>query len=420
MKLTILATPNQVTDPNYTALTEQNIKDLGKFSGSMASICYLNSNYFDPKYTDDKKALARFERVASTGHHSISDHAFVTVLFENIPKMTAMILNSVGFYNTSEKSGRYTVMNGDEETHKKYFKNYELYEKWKEIFNDAIATYAEKWNIPINDKLREKLTLENARYVLSVFAPTTTMAYTTSLRMWSYIRQWCKSYIGVWDDGGASLDLKRTPFNSKLLDCITELYNTITEARLYSECIVEQKGWKFRFLAKQTCYDIDKAKEHYDDVYLIKYRSSFADLAQQQRHRTLHHYMCFEGTSNPQFYVPKILQYSEPVIQEWKNDLDKVKETYPIATMVDVVETGDICDFMSKCDERLCGRVQLETFETIKNNLFRFTRHWDKSNYMLGQLKRHFRDGELQMKCNNIHCNEPCIWGPIKAQTRLV
>ena len=238
--------------------------------------------------------------------------------------------------------------------------------------------------------------------------------------MWSYIRQWCKSYIGVWDDGGASLDLKRTPFNSKLLECIKELYNTITEARLYSECIVEQKGWNFRFLAKQTCYDIDKAKEHYDDAYLIKYRSSFADLAQQQRHRTLHHYMCFEGTSNPQFYVPKILQYSEPVIQEWKNDLDKVKETYPIATMVDVVETGDICDFMSKCDERLCGRVQLETFETIKNNLFRFTRHWDKSNYMLGQLKRHFRDGELQMKCNNIHCNEPCIWGPIKAQTRLV
>ena len=223
MKLTILATPNQVTDPNYTALTEQNIKDLGKFSGSMASICYLNSNYFEPKYTDDEKALSRFERVAATGHHSISDHAFVTVLFENIPKMTAMILNSVGFYNTSEKSGRYTVMNGDEETHKKYFKNYELYEKWKGIFNDAIATYAEKWNIPIDDKLREKLTLENARYVLSVFAPTTTMAYTTSLRMWSYIRQWCKSYIDVWDDNGASLDLKRTSFNNKILECIKEL-----------------------------------------------------------------------------------------------------------------------------------------------------------------------------------------------------
>jgi hypothetical protein len=104
----------------------------------------------------------------------------------------------------------------------------------------------------------------------------------------------------------------------------------------------------------------------------------------------------------------------------WKRDLDSIKDTYPVATKVDIVETGLIQYFMLKCDERLCGRVQLETMDTITQNLLKFARSWTKSPFTISQLERHIKDGKLIMKCGNITCKEPCYFGPLKAQTRLV
>lgn len=393
-------------------LTYTDIQEIEQFAGMMAGVCYMHTPFFDSPVTDPKKAQKRFERVAETGHHSIADHSFITVLFENIPKMTAMILNSVGFYNTSEKSGRYTVMGccGNE-----YRENIDLYHKWVGILNEKIKEYDPE----IDDKLREKLSLENARYMISVFAPTTTMTYTTSIRMWSYIRQFCSVYISCWDDNGASLDLVRSPFNDKVLECIKYLYKALTDTHLYDEHIVDNKARNFQFLAKQTDYNIWDAKESYNENYLIKYKVSFASLAQQHRHRTLRYFMCYDGSEESRFYVPKILRGTD-LEKEWLKDLNSLKETYPIATLVDVVETGLITDFMYKCDERLCGRTQLETMDNCIENLIKFDREYNKSKFMEGQLKCHIKDGKVLMKCNRIHCKEPCYWGPIKAQRKLI
>lgn len=412
MNLSILSITKETDDSDYKSLGYNIINEMETYSGKLAGICYMKDKYFDSYVSDANKAKARFERVAPTGHHSISDHCFITVLFENIPKMTAMILNSIGFYNTSEKSGRYTVMSSE---NSEYSLNEELYHKWVEIFKKLIKEY----DSGIEDKLVEKLSLENARYMISVFATSTTMAYTTSLRMWSYIRQFCKRYIDVWNDDGASLDLVRTPFNKKVLECIKDLYNSLTLANLYSDHIVDNKARNFQFLAKQTGYNIWNATESYSDSYLIKYKSSFASLAQEHRHRTLNYYMCFDGSQAINFYIPKLIRETE-YKQIWLEDLEKVKESYPIATLVDVVETGTITDFLFKCDERLCGRVQLETMENIIVNLLKFGRDWNKSPFMISQLQKHIRDGKIIMKCGNIKCEEPCYWGPIKAQNRLV
>ncbi|MBO7211895.1 MAG: FAD-dependent thymidylate synthase [Methanobrevibacter sp.] len=393
-------------------LTDTDIQEIEQYSGMMAGVCYMHTPFFDSPVTDPEKSQKRFKRVAETGHHSIADHSFVTVLFENIPKMTAMILNSVGFYNTSEKSGRYTVMSDDNE---KYSQNQKLYHKWVQIFEDVIKSYDSE----IDNKLREKLSLENARYMLSVFAPSTTMTYTTSIRMWSYIRQFCSVYISCWDDGGASLDLKRTKFNNEVLQCIKDLYNCITRMNLYDAHIVDNKARNFQFLAKQTDYNIWNSKEHYDENYLIKYKVSFASLAQLHRHRTLKYFMCYDGSEESRFYVPRILRGTD-LEKEWLEDLNILKETYPIATLVDVVETGLITDFMYKCDERLCGRTQLETMDNCIENLIKFDREYNKSKFMEGQLKWHIKDGIVLMKCNRIHCKEPCYWGPIKTQRKLI
>ena len=407
MNSTIIAVSQDVKE---NKLSEEHLKALEVFSGKAAGICYMKDDYFDSYVSDPAKAEKRFENVAPTGHHSIGDHSFVSVLFEGIPKMTAMILNNFGFYNTSEKSGRYTVMSVPEDYKLIYSDNFKLYNKWTKIFDMAISEY----DSGIDEKHRNKLALENARYVLSIFAPSTVMAYTTSLRMWSYIRTECERYIKRNENF-----IGDTKFNKALLSCIKDLYNRLTEMHLYSDSILENKGREINFLAKQTSFNIWEADESYSDAYIIKYKSSLAGLAQEQRHRTLQYFMCFDGSDMLKFYVPKIIRdaYYE---KEWLDDLRSVADTFPIATLVDVVETGLITDFMYKCDERLCGRVQLETMDNVRINLLKFARSWHKSPFFAQQIQKHFRDGKVIMKCGNIKCQEPCYWGPIKAQERLI
>ena len=415
MKMTILAGTQELKEfsPEYAHMysDEHRISALKRlisgmeiFSGKAAGICYMKDEYFGTNVSNDEKAETRFEKVAPTGHHSIADHTFITVLFEGIPKMTAMILNALGFYDASEKSGRYTVMKSDG-----YDMNYILYDKWRGIFTERIKYVYSN----LDDKLVEKLSLENARYMLSVLAPSTVMAYTTSLRMWSYIRDMLNRYI----DRNANL-LGDTDFNLKLLDCITELRDKINELGITSDKIVENKGRELNFLAKQTGFNIWDEEESFSANYLIKYKSSFAGLAQEQRHRTLDYFMCFDG-SPVKYYVPEILRDTE-YEEKWLEDIVTVSESYPIGTMVDVVETGLITNFLYKCDERLCGRVQLETMKNCMMNLCRFARSWHKSPFMMNQLQKHFRDGKIVMKCGNIKCMEPCVWGPLMAQDRLI
>lgn len=402
MKGTIIFVSNETKLEN---LNDGVLKAVETYSGKCAGICYMKDEYFGTNVSDDKKAYNRFISVSPTGHHSISDHSFVTVLFEGIPKITAMLLNSLGFYNTSEKSGRYTVMKSEG-----YERNYILYGAWRGIFSNLI-----KENYPdLDDKLIEKLSLENARYMLSVFAPSTTMAYTTSIRMWSYIRTECERYIDLCNN-----TLNDTPFNEQLLKCVKELYAILNDMHLYSDAIVENKGREFNFLAKQTSFNIWEADESYSDAYLIRYKESFGALAQEQRHRTIQYFMCFDGSGTIKYYVPKILR-DTTYEKEWISDLQSVGESFPIATLVDVVETGLITDFLYKCDERLCGRVQLETMDNVRINLLKFARSWHKSPFFTNQIQKHFRDGKVVMKCGNIKCQEPCVWGAIKAQERLI
>ena len=409
MKLTVLA----ITKEDTSILTEngnfniETMKDLETYSGKAAGVCYMKDHYFNTNVDNEDKAKSRFYRVAATGHHSIADHSFISVLFEGIPKMTAMILNSVGFYNTSEKSGRYTIMNSEEQcgtdSEKLYYK---WLHKFKKLISEHDKTLAEK-----DPKLVEKLAMENARYVLSVFAPNTTMMYTTSLRMWSYLVCWCKDYINSAKEV--------TEFDTLVKKCVHDLYVTLLGVQCYSETIVDNKNRNFNFLSKQVDFPIWDTQEMYLDSYLIKYNVSFACLAQEQRHRTLRYYMNFDGSQKLEFYIPKILTKEEDK-KEWLQDLNSIKETFPIATKVSVIETGLISDFMLKCDERLCGRVLLETMENVKTNLLKFARDWNKTPFTIHELNKHIKDGKIITKCGNISCKEPCYWGAKNALTRLV
>lgn len=381
-----------------TTLSNEGKEQLKTFSGKQAGICYMSKQYFDSYVSDDTKASKRFPTVAGTGHHSIADHARITILLEDAPKIIAMILNSLGDYTTSEKSGRYTIMTGNSK------KEQTLYTKWIPIFEKRIR----ELNPTIDNKTCNKLAMENARYLLSVFTPTT-FGYTTSIRQYNYIIDWCERFI--------SLDLKDNYYHIKLTEAISELRDKLIGANLYIDELRDFKGRNFSFLANENENPTILCEDAYKDSYLINYEASFAYLAQAQRHRTIDYFMDFDGNAT-NFYVPPMLigtQYEN----EWKEDIGTVAETVPQGTLIHITETGLLTNFLLKCDERLCSRAQLEIMRKTIDILKEFQNRNELSNSMKNYLKKYIDGDKIFMKCSRVKCKEVCQLGPIKSQTKL-
>ena len=155
--------------------------ELTFLSGKYAGTCYAADGYETIRTQEPQKALRRAENTAQNGHHSVFQHSMVTMEIQ-CPKIIAMLLNSIGVSNTSEKSARYTKMKPQSE------KEAILYEKWHDILKQQIeALYPEKFS----EREADKLAYENARYMLSVFCPTS-MVYSLPFRNIFYVMDWAE------------------------------------------------------------------------------------------------------------------------------------------------------------------------------------------------------------------------------------
>ena len=407
MKLTVIGAMRSCTDCNkesWEEIKNENmegiLEDLKRFSGAEGGICYMSKPFFDSYVTDPEKAFNRFGTVASTGHHSISGHAQVAMLLESVPKIIAMFLNNLHDYETSEKSGRYTVMTGNSEI------EVELYEKWMEKLKDAIyKEYEDK----IDERTRDKLAKENARYFLSVFTPTT-FGYTASLRQWNYIIDWCDKYC-------KNEDIPDNYFFNTLKSYFTQLRAQLYDL-LYTDELRDFKGIKGLDMINWNVRNTTEFQ--FGKMYNIGYKASFAEYAQAQRHRTLSYTMQFDGVSK-EFYVPKIVE-SSGLADEWKDDMTKVAQYIPTGTLIYAEESGNIRDFYLKSMERNCGRAQLE----IMNQNLATSRLFYENIHLFNKEDREFMmhfyktDGEPKMKGQLLTCKEPCIWGCEDAKTRLI
>ena len=447
MKATIIAATHDLSNVSDEGILQEN----KTFSGKMAGICYQKDKYFGSSVSDPEKAAKRFAKVASTGHHSIADHTFVTVLFEDISKFLAMILNNTNFYNTSEKSGRYTVMEGNSAREK------ELYNKWLAKFHElilkeypdydddflqeklcAVHSFVKVINGRTNNAMcneilndfkehneslpSRKLAQENARYVLSVFTRSTTMAFTTSLRQWNYIYDWCNDAI-------ARCESRGTKFYEEVKSDLEFLADFIS-VNLYVNELRDIKGRHFSMLLDLykdvdplDKYDFEK-DDHYGFAYSTSYDTSFVALAQEHRHRTLNYYMFFNPEEEHCFYRPEILYHGDKfLMDEWLDDLRSIEDIYPQATKVDVIETGTLPDFALKCKERLCGRAQHETMRNVSNIVDSFAAEYKSLTKCEQLMVDEFTDayGYPKTKCQMLsQCKEPCYWGCQKALTRYV
>lgn len=345
--------------------------------GSYAATCYSSKNYDELIKNENNSNIAKF--CISSGHHSIFDHAMVTLNIENIPKILAMLLNNIGFYNTTERSARYTDF-GDE---------YELYNKWKQKFYNIIKNSENVKDFIKNEKSLSKLALENARYFLPIEVHTN-MIYTISIRQLSYL-------VNI---------LNNTKYDYEPLnDAIDEFCKQIKKLSLIDLEITHKDGQDVLMKSKLSFSNKRLYATIYNsDIYAFHYECSFACFAQLQRHRSIDFYIT--KISKDDYYVPEIIKDTS-LEDEYILDMKSIHNYIPQGRMIYVNEYGNLDAFKLKCLERLCSRAQLEIMNITKSQQEKIN---DPS---------FIKNDKIVPRCGNFKCSEPCKYG-ISGLNRII
>lgn len=355
--------------------TQPDIKQLENFSAKQAGVCYMPNDIISILNEEEAVTQKRLNRILNSGHLSPFEHNSVTFHFEGIPKIMAMELNNCKSYATSEKSGRYTVMDSCSSLEK------ELYNKWKDIIREKIdevypfdpvsnlsgfnssGTHATQEDIArgdivwkkvpyLSDGNRTKLAMENARYFQSIMTPVA-LTHTLNLRQINNIYNWAKQIVDEKDSH---------PIHELLKPTYKELMQCFQHRGLVVENLFDEKNSHFSLIQQDRKL---LGGEYFGEYYATQYKGSFAQLAQAQRHRTLDYSMSLPPEEDKSFYTPVILLDSPELCKEWQQDIEKIK--YPIGQLVDITEGGHWEKFILKTKERLCTHAQLEVnMQTIK------------------------------------------------------
>lgn len=373
------------TDVGYILSKDEALK----FAGKSAGICYLPHNTEKLFSESEEKTIKRAENTLKSGHHSVYSHSVYNFVLEGIPKILAMILNNEKMYNTSEKSARYTKMEstGIEK---------ELYEEWIEIYKEKIK---EKYK-DFDEKKVLKLAQENARGIISVFTPATTMEYTTDFRQINYIIHWAEDFIE---------NAENTLFNQKLKEVLKDFINQMPDI-IIPELNSKTKNRTFSLFAKRD------RKEEFGENYSTNYEVSFSELAQAQRHRTIYYEMQIKDKAS--YYVPKIIQNTD-LETKWIKDLSSLENNFPQAMLVKVNERGTVENFILKCQERICGAAQLEIMNQTKDTLDKYIEKTKNTNKDVYEYLLPYSKGA---RCTfpGFKCTAPCVFGGINALNRSI
>ena len=188
---------------------------------------------------------------------------------------------------------------------------FKLYEIYKEEITKAYPNIAEKQV--------QKLAMENARYLISVFTPATTMEYTVSCRQLNYIIQFFKNYIAEENETEFSIQLK--PFLQEFID--------LTKEFAIEGLNANEKAREISLFAKR------EYAEEYGECYSTNYKGTFAQLAQAQRHRTLRYKM---DINEFECYIPEIIENNEKLKEDWKKDMESLKDRFPQGMLININE----------------------------------------------------------------------------------
>ena len=378
MKISIIGTTNT------QAFSNKN--DMEIFSGHVAGVCYMKNDFASIINEPTDKTYRRIEQTKNSGHHSVYDHNYINLYLQDIPKAFAMLLNNEKAYTTSEKSARYTKMQpvGEQK---------ELYEKWQNIFTEVIAKkYKQKYPEFFTDTKISKLAQENARYLISVFTPTS-MVYSVSYRQLNYLYGFMQQELSN-DNSNKFMQL--------LKPTLSDFCNAIEKLDIIDNTL--QHNNKNRKFSLIETFNTNK-KQYFGDVYQTTYDGTFAQLAQAQRHRTITY--SFSLYDNPTFYTPPILKNDDKLNAMWQADCKLVSEQMPQGTMIKINECGTLENFILKMKERNCTHAQLEINMQTSATLQLYLNALQTNNHPMYQHLKLYSNGA---RCTfpNYTCKEKC------------
>lgn len=370
-----------------------------KYCQDFARVCYSEKSFEGVKTEPYNSRLVE-GRLVKSGHHSVFDHFNLSLSFEGLPKAMAMAFNSEPPYTSSEKSARYTTMRGDME-----MRQGELYDKWSSILRGeilekfSVSKFSSLYEIGYGSKTAEqKLAQENARYMTSVFT-STKMGYTVSLRQLNVIADKFEKF---------ELDLNGDLFKQRVFE---EGMVPFLDSDVVREFRIEGLNSKSKSGVRLFG---DSVEEHFGkDIYSTNLDMSFACLAQNHRHRTIHNSIVggHELGAPLGYFVPPIIRGSK-FEGEWVDDLKSVSESdFPQGQIVKVSERGTREDLEMKLRERNCGLAQLEIVRSMDELLEKYAEHVPEMSDLRG----------ANCLTKGGGCEKGgCIFGPENAVNRLI
>lgn len=389
--------PNQFLKSDGTFNKDEAIK----LSGKIAGVCYDKEGFNHIVNEDEEKTIRRVAMTLNIGHHSVYDHINISLNLQNMPKILAMVLNNEHQYTTSEKSARYTPVVRKDGSIITYEEE-RLYNKWIDIFKMKIK---EAYGSIYNDSKIQKLAQENARYLVTVFMPTT-LIYSTSLRQINYIASWMEDYIKNHD--------QKDNFENKLAHSMKQFVQQLSDRNiLVEELMRNEKERKLSLFGKHIANEV----EYFGSVYVTNYKGSFAQFAQAQRHRTIDYQM--ELLPEKQYFIPTIIEKDKMLVEEWMQDMQMVKGINPQGELVQIKEIGKYEDFILKCKERLCSAAQLEIMKQTKETLLKYKKALEETNHPLAEDIQKYSHGA---RCTfpDYTCASVCHFEEGKRLTRKI
>jgi len=370
------------------------IDDLLTFDAHLLGKCYTPNTYAEIIKESEKTTNGRKNFCLDKQHHSGFEHSVLTFEMDKVPKIIFMLLNNENLYVTSEQSARYTSFENAAETARER----ELYVKWQRIFEKRIR---EEYDM-FTDKEITKLAQENARYMISVFVPSS-MMHTVNLRQLNYEIRYLEEFLkGKW-----VLNKTEEAFYNKITPSLKEFLKEISYYRV--------EGLEPKEICELSFFKPWLEKDNvYSDVYAFTYELSFAAHAQNHRHRTIRYRAFIPNT--PNFYMPAIL-YGTAYESEWMQDIQSVETEFPQGMKIMVREQGTAEEFVLKCYERFCGKAQLEIMQVTNRNLRKYIHN--SENYVRNMLLENTSNCDARCKFKGYKCKDACKFGS-KQSTRLI
>lgn len=446
--------------------------DLALLAGKAAGVCYMPDDYMENGIQNTEKALSRAKQTAESGHHSVYDHGHISFIIKT-NKMIAMILNSLSVYATSEKSARYTKMQPETELENRLYHKWRIWiqelilKKYPDIDDEELnkrlckkyqisAVLVENRQIKSENTISDlydsfkkelksitlpsyKLAQENARYMISVFTPTT-MMYTVSFRQTFLIVDYFEKLVVNLKHAKDTFSRKLLPHAEEFLEILKKeigerkiadnknQYIRFLEAQNIGRTTIDEDGEKYTVSYPDISLRLKEKASYFGDCYTAIYNGSLAMLAQAQRHRTIRYTMCLQEPGFYGYYVPEIVK-DAGLEYEWMEDIQSVSYCIPQGTCVRITEQGIFEDFALKCKERMCGRAQLEIMKSTEKLVKEFASHTENLCYsnqeLLKSITTRYSNGKYYKPCarcafTDFRCTEGCRWKAKDALSRLI